>query len=314
MRFADIDLSRLPEPEVVKVLSFDEQLAEMKADLIRLGDLIGIDLRATLEVEASATTKLLQAFCARELLIRGDMNDEAKAVMPAFAIGNDLEHMAARNGVERKVIVPADPDASPPTEAVMEDNESLRARMQLALEAFSTAGPEGAYLFHLLAVEGVRDGGVYSHEDEFVDPPLVPPEVLIIVLAHDGAASEELLATVTTALSASEKRPIGDRLFVQSANILTYEMDIEIRVLRGPDPSLVETQAMEKLEAYANDQFRVARAHRLTGIAASAHLLGAVDEVIINSPVADILPAYNEAAQCTAINVTVVQVDGAWNE
>ncbi|MBO6553259.1 MAG: baseplate J/gp47 family protein [Roseitalea sp.] len=314
-RFADIDLSRLPAPQVVKLLSYEAQLAEMKAEMITLGDEIGLDLRTALENEADPVLKLLQAFCSRERHVRGDMNDQAKAVMPAFAIGADLDHMAARNGVARKLVAPADDTTTPPTPAIMESDQELRARMQLALEAFSTAGPGGAYLFHALAVEGVKDAAIYGHEDGIVAADLLPADVLAVIVAtgETGQADAALVETVRAAISADDKRPLADRVFVEAAAIVDYQIDLEMRVLAGPDAAIAERMARDALAIYTDERFRIGVAHRRTGIGAAAHINGAVEEVIIAAPAADVLPGYNEAARCTAIDVTVTQVSGGWN-
>lgn len=318
MRFADIDLSKLPAPDAIREISFEETLSEIKAELIQLGDEIEFDFRPTLELEPDITLKLLQAFAARERRIRADANDQVKAILPAFAVGPDLQHLAARNGVEQKITIVAGINGDPDTE-IVEDNEDLRARMQLALEAFSTAGPHGAYLFHLLAIEGVADGEIYGHDDGLLDGDenelIAPAEVLVVVLANteDGIADADLLALVKERLSAKSVRPIGDKVIIEAASIPTYEIDITLKVYGGPDASIAETQARTRLEKYTSDNFSVARSHRLSGIAAAAHIEGAVDEVIITNPVADIIPEYNEAARCTAINLTVEQVTGGWN-
>lgn len=72
------------------------------------------------------------------------MNDAARAIMPAYAVGVDLDNIAALFGIVRFVITPADPQTGAP--AVMESDADFRRRMVLAPEGFSVAGPEGAYI------------------------------------------------------------------------------------------------------------------------------------------------------------------------
>jgi phage-related baseplate assembly protein len=44
-----------------------------------------------------------------------------------------------------------------------------------------------------------------------------------------------LLATVNTALSAESIRPVGDRLTVQSAEIVTYAIEATLYLYPGPN-------------------------------------------------------------------------------
>ncbi|MDB0554564.1 baseplate assembly protein, partial [Ralstonia solanacearum] len=98
-------------------------------------------VRATLALESEPVTKLLQENAYRELVWRQRVNDAARAVMLAFAEGDDLEQLAANFDVQRLTITPADDSTVPPTPAVMEGDDSLRERAQEAFEGLSVAGP-----------------------------------------------------------------------------------------------------------------------------------------------------------------------------
>jgi phage-related baseplate assembly protein len=49
--------------------------------------------------------------------------------------------------------------------------------------------------------------------------------VSVLSTEGDGTASAELLATVDKALSADDKRPVADRLTVQAAEIVNYQIN-----------------------------------------------------------------------------------------
>ncbi len=120
---ATIDLSLLPPPFVVEELDYETLLAERKATLISLyPEEQRTAVARTLSLESEPLVKLLQENAYREVILRQRVNDAARAVMVAYAVGSDLDQLGANNNVERLVITPADPSAIPPIEAVMESD------------------------------------------------------------------------------------------------------------------------------------------------------------------------------------------------
>ena len=142
-RFAVIDLSQLPPPTVVEVIDFEALLVEVVADYQARNPEFSA---ATLE--SDPVVKALEVAAYREMVLRQRVNDAARQRMLPFATGSNLDHMAADIGVQRLVIDPGDPDAVPPVAATYESDANLRLRTQLAPEALTTAGPEGAYIFN----------------------------------------------------------------------------------------------------------------------------------------------------------------------
>lgn len=109
---AVIDLSQLPAPQIVDVPDFETLLAERKAEFVALHpkDEQEAVIR-TLELESEPATKLLQENAYRELLLRQRINEAAQAVMVAYAMGGDLDQLAANYNVTRLTVTPADNDA-----------------------------------------------------------------------------------------------------------------------------------------------------------------------------------------------------------
>ena len=161
---AVIDLSQLPAPQIVDVPDFETLLAERKAEFVALHpkDEQEAVIR-TLELESEPVTKLLQENAYRELLLRQRINEAAQAVMVAYAMGGDLDQLAANYNVTRLTVTPADNDAVPPVAAVMESDEALRLRVPAAFEGLSVAGPTAAYEFHARSADGrVADASATS--------------------------------------------------------------------------------------------------------------------------------------------------------
>lgn len=208
-----IDLSQLPEPEVIENLDFETIYQELLGDFRE-----AMAGEWTAEVESDPVLKLLQLAAYRELLLRARINDAARAVMLAYASGADLDQIGAGFNVQRLLIRPAQPEAVPPVEAQYESDKSLRNRIQLAFEQLSVAGPRNAYIAHALGADGrVADASATSP---------APCEVLISVLGVEGngQAPEAVLQAVRLALNAEDVRPVADRVTVRSAGIVPYQV------------------------------------------------------------------------------------------
>lgn len=296
-RFNAINLAGLPPPPVVEVIDYEDILAALVADFVtRFSD---YDVGA---LESDPVKKVLEVAAYREIVLRQRVNDAARAVMVASAGSGDLEHLGALFGVER-MVVPGDPDADPPVPDEIEDLERYRERIQLSLEAYSTAGPYGAYAFYALSASlDVRDAGVYGPESELVDPGHVA--VYVLSRLGDGTPAPSLLAAVTAALSPSDRRPLTDYVHVLAPTIVPFAATVVIEVPHGPDPAIVQAAALAKVTAYIDSRRRVGAKVSRDGIAGAAFVPG-VEDVTVTSPVADVVPALDEAAHCTAVTVTV---------
>ncbi len=290
MTFTAIDLSRVPAPHVVETLSAEQILAEMLDDLLdRYPEFSAL-------VESEPAIKLLEVAAYRELLLRQRINEAAKAVMLPYALDTDLDNLGALFGVERLITDPGDPTAVPPVPPTYEKDPEFRYRIQLSLEGLSTAGPEGAYIYHSLSASGeVLDASAISP---------TPGEVLVTVLSRisNGVASPELLATVYAAINAESVRPLTDYVQVQSAAITEYAIEATLYFYAGPDREVVLANALAAAEAYAAAQHRLGRDVTLSGLYAALHQPG-VQRVELTSPTASIVVGRNGATYCTGITL-----------
>jgi len=291
---ADIDLPSLAAPDVVEALDAETIIAALKAQILALMP----GLAAVLDLESEPVTKLIEVCAYRELLVRARVNDAARAVMLATATGADLDHLAALFGVARLVVTPAEPEAVPPVAAVMEADGALRARTQLALEGFSTAGPRGAYLYHALSADGdVLDASVISP---------APGQVQVTVLSRtgDGTPPPALVAAVAAVLDDEDVRPLCDQVNVQGATITPYAVTASLTMDAGPDPEVARAAAEAAVRAYVTDAHRLGRAIRLSALYRALHQPG-VERVDLASPAADVLCDAAHAPWCSAVTVTL---------
>lgn len=299
-----IDLSQLPPPDFVEVIDYETILAERKARFLLLCPKDErAEFAATLAMESEPITRILQENAYREVLLRQRINDTGRAKMLAYAKGKDLEHIAAERQIRRLTIIPEDTSASPPRQAVMELDTSLRQRTQEAYEGLSTAGPKGAYVSHARGADGrVADATAISPE---------PCDAVVTILSTqgDGTASQDLIDIVEAALNDEEVRPVGDRLLVQSAKIVHYEIEASLVFFSdGPEAELARVAASKRAIAYARTQRRLGRDINRSAIAAALHVEG-VSRADIAQPPADIALDKTQAGFCTRVRVTNGGID-----
>ncbi|EPM6921482.1 baseplate assembly protein [Escherichia coli] len=294
-----IDLSQLPPPVVVEPLDFETLFAQRKAAFIAMyPEDEQEEIARTLELESEPITMLLEENCYRELLLRQRVNEAARAVMLAYSTDSDLDNLAVNFNVERLTIQEEDDSVTPPIEAVMESDADLRTRTQQAFEGLSVAGPTAAYEFWGRSADGrVADISAVSP---------TPACVTISVLSHegDGTASDDLLSVVAAALNDEEVRPVADRVTVQSAEIVPYQIDATLYIYPGPEAEPVRQASEQQLQAYIAAQNRLGRDIRLSAIYAALHVEG-VQRVELAQPVADIVLSDYQASHCTEYTITV---------
>lgn len=290
--FTAIELDKLAAPDVVETIDYETILAELIADLIARD----ASLASVLTLESEPLVKLLQVCAYREAVLRQRINESCKAVMLAYATGRDLDNLGALFGVVRLLVAAAQPDAIPPVAAMYETDSNYRRRIQLSLEGYSTAGPEGAYIYHALSADAdVLDASAISP---------TPGDVVVSVLSNtgDGTASAPLLAAVDTALNADDVRPLTDAVTVQSAAIINYSINATLYFYNGPDSAVVLQTATSAVNQYIAAQRGIGRDITLSGIYAALHQPG-VQRVVLVSPAADISISNTQAAHCSGITL-----------
>jgi phage-related baseplate assembly protein len=269
---AAIDLSQLPAPNVIEPLDYETILAEYLVDL----EAQDVDLDGL--TESDPAIKVVQLSAYRELKLRQRINEAARALMLAYAMKSDLDHIGANMDVPRLQIWPADPDKG--TAAVMEADEDYRRRIQLAPQGMSVAGPEGAYVFHALSSDGrVRNATATSPS---------PGHVVVAILSHegDGTPSQELLDIVAIRMLDDGVRPLTDYVTVVAAQIVRYQVHAKLYSFSGPDPSVVLIEATKRMQKYAKEAHQLGRVPTHSGIDAALVVPG-VERVILITPTDD---------------------------
>jgi phage-related baseplate assembly protein len=297
--FTPIDLAQLPDPDVVEQIDYEQILAERKAYAVSLWPVEQqAAVAATLAVESEPLTKLLQENAYREMLLRQRVNEASLANMLAKAKGKDLEQLAGNVNVERLVVTPGNSSAVPPIVAVMESDDSLRERAQMAWEGLSTAGPRNSYILHARSA----DGRVADATAESPSPAVVV--VTVQGLVGDGSVDQTLLNVVRNYLSDEDRRPVADRLTVQSATVLPYQVDAVLYLATtGPEAEPIRETAQARLVTFISQRRRLGVEISESAIHAALHVEG-VRKVVLHNWT-DISPSEAEAAFCTGYNVAI---------
>ncbi|HHS9238732.1 TPA: baseplate assembly protein [Klebsiella michiganensis] len=289
-----IDLSQLPVPTIIEALDFETILTDVKAVMVAsFPEDQRASVAAALTLESEPLTIIAQAMAYRELLLRQRINEGAAACMLSHATGDDLDNIASNLDTERLVIT----EATDTADAVTESDEALRLRAQAAFEGMSVAGPSAAYEYFARSASGqVADARATSPS---------PAEVVVAVLSTegDGTAPAELLTAVAAAVNDEEVRPLGDRVTVQSAEIVEYAIDATLYLYPGPESEPIINAAMASLQAFlADNDKKIGRDIVRSAISAALHVQG-VQRVVINTPAADLRIDNTQAARNTGYTV-----------
>ncbi|TEJ01927.1 baseplate assembly protein [Pseudomonas aeruginosa] len=297
---ANYNVKRLViQPGDPRHLDYEQILAERKAYAISLWpEDQQAEIAARLALESEPLTKLLEENAYREMLWRQRVNEAALANMLASAQGADLDQLAANYNVKRLVIQPGDPSKVPPVQELLESDDSLRERAQMAWEGLSTAGPRNSYIFHARAADGrVGDASAVSPS---------PAVVVVTVQAAqgNGSAPADLLDIVDAYLNDADRRPVADRLTVQSAQVLEYRVDATLYLATiGPESEPILDAARARLTAYVHQRRRLGMEVSESAVHAALHVEGVRKVTLSNW--SDIAATPAQAPYCTGITLTL---------
>lgn len=295
-----VDLKKLPAPKVVQELSYETLLTQRKEKFLSLqeSDEMRQYWQARLQLESEPVVKLLEENAYLELLLRTNINESAKAVMLAYATGSDLDQLGALFGVTRLIIQAEDLKSNPPTPAKYEDDERFRTRIQMSLEGLTTAGSRASYEFHALSTSAkIKDVDVTS-------PTAGTVKVAILSTEGQGTADGDLIKAVKEQLNAEHIRPLTDTVLVESAVILTYEIQATITLYPSVLESVVMGNVNKAITSYVNKQHSLGIDITRSGIYAALHQEG-VQNVKLTKPMDDLIVQPHQAAYCTQIQVSL---------
>ena len=286
-----VDLSELPAPDVLEPLDFEEAYTE-RLSVFR--EFMGDNWSAPLE--SDPVVKLLEVGAYVGIGDRARVNDAAKALMLAHAIRGDLDQLGANVNTPRLVIQAEDLRAVPPVEKITEGDDAHRERIQLAYEGLTTAGPRNSYKLH------ARNASALVADASAESPSPACVTVTVLGLEGDGAVGPELLAVVARALNDENVRPLGDRVTVQSAQVLPYRIDAVLHMKGpGPESAVALAEAERRLATWINPRKRLGVEVARSAVDAQLHVPGVSRVELIDWQ--DLAPTQAQAAFCTGYSV-----------
>lgn len=321
--------NKLAEPEIVEVPRFEtllEQFKQTAVDYIAQGDAeLATRVAETLESESEVFTKLVEASVVILQAERRYKNAQIKQMLAWWAEGSNLDARVADLGLERQTISEGDPNAFPPVPAEMEEDERLRLRYFLAPHAPAAGSrlhyrAEGLTLSDRarVTVEAPSEGEVvirYLFEPDSWAAQVKdvkarrtqPGEVTVAVLGRegDGTPSAELLDAERAHFDRDDVRPETDEVIVKAATILPYQIRAVAYIYPGPDSVLTEDAAIDRLQAYADEQHALGGSVDPSWIYHHLHESGAV-KIDLLEPLAAISADWDEAPYCSAIEIEVL--------
>lgn len=278
-RFTAIDLSGLAPPGIIETLDYEQIVTTMRDDLVERFPLIA----GVIDLESEPARKLIEAFAYRELRLRARINDAARAVLLASSWGTNLDHLGALFATARQA---------------GETDDRFRRRIQLAPEAFSVAGPEGAYQYHALTVAPwARDVSAVSRR----------PGVVRVTVLKEGADPIPTLAereAVRLHLRNEAIRPLTDVVEVMAPAIRRTRIVAKLTLYPGPDGQLVRQRAFAAVTTWVEKNRMLGMNLRRSALYAALHQEG-VHSVDLFSPAEDLVLDVTEIYAVDAIEVSV---------
>lgn len=290
-RFTAINLSNLTPPDIIETLDFEAIVLAMRDDFVtRFPAIAGV-----IDLESEPVRKLIEAFAYREMLLRARINDSVRSVMLATATGNDLDNIAALYATARMQV--EDETGT----LVDEDDDRLRARVQIAPDAFSVAGPEGAYVYHALSVASwARDATAIMTS---------PGNVRVTMLREgsDPTPTVDEREAVRVSLIDNDVRPLTDVVAVMAPEVRNVTINAKLTLYPGPDGNVVQAAAVTALTKWVEANRLLGMNLRRSAIFAKLHQEG-VHSVDLVSPAADVVLGPTEVYAIDAITVTVASL------
>ncbi|CAH9055010.1 hypothetical protein PSECIP111951_01154 [Pseudoalteromonas holothuriae] len=247
-----IDLSKLPDPNIIESLSFEAIYEARKVRFVELAP----EYAQALELESDPLTVWLQVESYQELLLRQRINQAAQSNLLAFATGADLEHLGAFYGVER---------------VVNEQDDDYRQRIRNNTIASSTAGSAEHYRNHAInaapneiadvSVTSKRDGMITNEHNGKVMVTVLEKQVLDNQTlgktpapeSQDDTPSQTVVEQVAGKVLDDAVKMLTDSVTVQAAEL--KKIDVEADIYLQPNTSIDVFNELESLlrEAWRNE-------------------------------------------------------------
>ncbi|OOF25049.1 baseplate J protein [Salinivibrio proteolyticus] len=278
--------------------------------------------------EGELLAQVLEALMTKRLAEKREDNHQALQMFRRFVTESEMvDLLALQYNLKRQTIEPADTSVFPPKPAVMESDEDLLRRFDLAPYQFHTTGTRMGYKFHALTLDErptisieTTETGVLMRYDfptesqpalvKDAEPRMREPnsgKVDVALLSReteDGTPSAALIARAEQYLNRDDIAQESDEITVVPARITPYRIHATLFTGGEPAHDVNQADAVATAQQFAESQHRLnTRIDRLK----LGELLYSLNpkRVELHEPAADIVCDWDEAPHCTEVIIDV---------
>ena len=229
------DIYRLPEQPAKTTFKFYISQAKNQPVFINAGTRVTVDgeiifaTEETLEIKPGETSGEVTGVC----LISGEIGNgfkpgQIREIIDVFSYYLKVENITESSGGADK-----------------ESDDAFYERIRDSQESYSTAGPEGAYIYHAKSASPlISDVSPISPEEGVVD--------VRVLLKNSTLPGEEVLNLVKEALDDKKVRPMTDKVIVSAPEKVNFDIEVQYYI---PRPSASSIKIIEKDVTSAIDEY-----------------------------------------------------------
>ncbi|MBY7859119.1 baseplate J/gp47 family protein [Vibrio fluvialis] len=289
-------------------------------------------LQQALTTDSELLAQVLQALILKYIADTREKNYWALQMFRKYVTESDMvDLLALQYNLKRQTLESGDTSVFPPKPAVMESDDDLLRRFDLAAYQFHTTGTRLGYKFHALTLDERPLITVESEDDavvvRYTFPDAAPSalvkdaaarmteantgKVVVAILSResvDGIPSSDLLARAGKYLNRDDIAQESDEVTVKAAVIKPYIMEVALYTGANPNNHVTEELAVRAGTQFAERKHRLEEIIDLEEIGHEFYELG-VKRVKVIQPAADVVCAWDEAPHCTEV---IVHVRAEW--
>ncbi|MEN3238540.1 baseplate J/gp47 family protein [Methylobacterium ajmalii] len=289
-----IDFARLPPPAVIETIRYEDLLDLYQDRVLKANPA----LEKALQLEQSPINIVLETEAYGEMMVRARVNAAARAVMLPFAVGSDLDVLGALYNEARLPLV----DNPRPYTTNPEDWEGdtrFRSRVQMAPEAFTTAGSAGSYIYHAKSADPtILDASVMKVDRR---------GGIKVSIMNSGASpvpTTDQINKVTQRLLRPNIKPLTDVVSVTPVKVIYTDLVARVVLYPGPDAAIIRQTITDNLQSLRSRIALIGRDLTRAAITDALYVEG-VQNVNLTSPAADIVAETDTCVWLRSADVTI---------
>ncbi|MFN3014449.1 baseplate J/gp47 family protein [Vibrio coralliilyticus] len=284
-------------------------------------------LRESLENDGELLAQVTQALTLKYISDVREKNYWALQMFRKYVTESEMvDLLALQYRLKRQTLVKEDTSVHPPKPAVMESNEDLLMRFDMAPFQFHTTGTRMGYRFHALTLDERPKITIESEENvvtvrykfptdvvsnpvKDAQPRMVEPnsgKVANAILSREtptGEPSQELLNRVEAYLNRDDIAQESDEISVKAPKFKDYSIHVIARTGADPNNDFTQEQGIAIANAFAESKFRLDTDVETDELAHKFYEQGV--RPIIVKPTQDIVCEWDEVPRCTGVVVDV---------